>query len=93
MVEFTITGHELWARMERAVEKVNERLRKTVKILETGKVPYAVVGGHAVRVWVAQVDNTQLVPPIASLIKWPSALRELKRLPVPWVSVIHRSAR
>ena len=61
MVEFTFTGHELWARMERALEKVNERLRKTVPILETGKVPYAVVGGRAVRVWVAQVDNTQLV--------------------------------
>jgi len=49
MVEFTITGDALWARMERAVEKVNERLRKTVRILEDAKVPYAVVGGHAVR--------------------------------------------
>ncbi|MEO8270130.1 MAG: hypothetical protein ABI557_10430 [Aureliella sp.] len=49
MVEFTITGEELWNRMERAVEKVNERLRKTVRILEDAKVPYAVIGGHAVR--------------------------------------------
>ena len=57
MVEFTITGEELWNRMERAVEKVNERLRKTVGILETAKVPYAVIGGHAVRAWVAQVDE------------------------------------
>lgn len=60
MVEFTITGEELWNRMERAVEKVNERLRKTVKILEESKVPYAVIGGHAVRAWVAQVDETAL---------------------------------
>ena len=60
MVEFTITGDELWARMERAVEKVNERLRKTVRILENAKVPYAVVGGHAVRAWVAQVDEAAL---------------------------------
>ncbi len=60
MVEFTITGDELWARMERAVEKVNERLRKTVRILEDAKVPYAVVGGHAVRAWVAQVDEAAL---------------------------------
>lgn len=60
MVEFTITGEELWARMERAVEKVNERLRKTVRILEDAKVPYAVVGGHAVRAWVAQVDEAAL---------------------------------
>ncbi len=58
MIEFTITGEELWTRMERAVEKVNERLRKTVRILEDAKVPYAVVGGHAVRAWVAQVDET-----------------------------------
>lgn len=57
MVEFTITGEELWTRMERAVEKVNERLRKTVHILEEAKVPYAVIGGHAVRAWVAQVDE------------------------------------
>lgn len=60
MVEFTITGEELWTRMERAVEKVNERLRKTVRILEDAKVPYAVVGGHAVRAWVAQVDEAAL---------------------------------
>ena len=60
MVEFTITGDELWARMERAVEKVNERLRKTVRILEDAKVPYAVIGGHAVRAWVAQVDEAAL---------------------------------
>ena len=60
MVEFTITGEELWERMERAVEKVNERLRKTVGIVEAAKVPYAVIGGHAVRAWVAQVDEAAL---------------------------------
>ena len=60
MIEFTITGEELWNRMERAVEKVNERLRKTVGILEAAQVPYAVIGGHAVRAWVAQVDEAAL---------------------------------
>jgi hypothetical protein len=60
MVEFSITGEELWKRMERAVEKVNERLRKTVGILEAAKVPYAVIGGHAVRAWVAQVDEAAM---------------------------------
>jgi hypothetical protein len=60
MVEFTIVGDRLWARMERAVEKVNERLRRTVRILELSKVPYAVIGGHAVRAWVAQVDEAAL---------------------------------
>ena len=57
MIEFRYTGEELWNRMERAVERVNERLRKTVTILENAKVPYAVVGGHAVRAWIAQVDE------------------------------------
>ena len=60
MVEFTIVGDELWARMERAVEKVNERLLKTVRILEDAKVRYAVIGDHAVRAWVAQVDEAAL---------------------------------
>jgi hypothetical protein len=57
MIEFQYTGEALWARMDRAVERVNQRLRKTVRILEDAKVPYAVVGGHAVRAWVAQVDE------------------------------------
>jgi len=57
MREFTISGEALWNRMERAMERVNERLRRTVEILERTGVPYAVVGGHAVRAWVAQVDE------------------------------------
>jgi hypothetical protein len=59
-IEFRVTGEALWNRMERAVEKVNERLRRTVGILEAAGVPYAVVGGHAVRAWVAQVDEAAL---------------------------------
>jgi hypothetical protein len=43
--------------MERAVERVNDRLRRTVEALEAAGVRYAVVGGHAVRAWVAQVDE------------------------------------
>ena len=57
MIEFRYTGDELWERMRRAVERVNQRLKKTVQILESAKIPYAVVGGHAVRAWVAQVDE------------------------------------
>jgi hypothetical protein len=34
MEQFTIVGEDLWTRMERAVERVNEGLRKTVRILE-----------------------------------------------------------
>jgi hypothetical protein len=57
MIEFRYTGEELWSRMQRAVERVDQRLRKTVQILESAGIPYAVVGGYAVRVWVAQVDE------------------------------------
>ena len=57
MIEFRYTGDELYARMERAVERVTQRLQKTVETLEKAGVPYAVVGGHAVRAWVAQVDE------------------------------------
>ena len=57
MIEFRYTGDALWTRMERAVERVTERLRKTVQVLEKAKIPYAVVGGNAVRAWVAQVDE------------------------------------
>ena len=56
-IRFHVTGETLWNRMERAVERVNDRLRRTVAILEDSHVPYAVVGGHAVRAWVAQVDE------------------------------------
>ena len=57
MIEFRYTGDELYARMERAVERVTQRLRKTVETLEAAGIRYAVVGGHAVRAWVTQVDE------------------------------------
>ena len=45
-------------RMVRAVEKVRERLLRTVAALETAGVPYAVVGGNAVAAWVSRVDES-----------------------------------
>ncbi len=57
MVSFHITGDELWKRMNRAVEKIQERLEKTVATLTAAEIPYAVIGGHAVRAWVAQADE------------------------------------
>ena len=44
-------------RMARAVEAVTERLIRATSALETAGIPYAVVGGHAVAGWVAQVDE------------------------------------
>ena len=54
---FHLSGPALWERMNRAVEKIRERLEKTVNALEAAGVPYAVIGGNAVRAWVAQIDE------------------------------------
>jgi len=57
MVPITVTGKALWEKVEASMEKVQRRLRRAVDILARAGVPYAVVGGNAVRVWVAQVDE------------------------------------
>lgn len=57
MVTIRYTGDALWERIERAVEKVKDRLRRVTSALERADIPYAVVGGNAVQVWVAQVDE------------------------------------
>ena len=57
MVEFHLTGDALWKRMNRAVEKVQERLEKTARTLESAGILYAIIGGNAVRAWVAQADE------------------------------------
>jgi len=45
-------------RMERAVEKVRDRLLRSTAALEVAGVPYAVIGGNAVMAWVEQVDES-----------------------------------
>jgi len=57
MVKFHLTDDALWERMNRAVEKVQARLEKTAKVLESAEIPYAIIGGNAVRAWVAQADE------------------------------------
>jgi ethanolamine ammonia-lyase small subunit len=44
-------------RMQRAVEKVRDRLLRAAKAMEAANIPYAVVGGNAVAAWVARVDE------------------------------------
>ena len=39
-----------------AIEKVNERRDRTVRILEAAGIEYAVVGGNAVAAWVGSID-------------------------------------
>ena len=63
MVEFHLTGEALWARMNRAVEKVQERLERTARTLEAAGIPYAIIGGNAVRAWVAQADEAAVQNP------------------------------
>jgi hypothetical protein len=57
MVEIRYAGDALWQRIERAVEKVKDRLRRVALALDAANIPYAVIGGNAVQLWVAQVDE------------------------------------
>ena len=45
-------------RLERAVEKVRDRLLRSTAALEAAGIPYAVIGGNAVMAWVEQVDES-----------------------------------
>lgn len=45
-------------KMERAVQRVRERLLRATGALERAGVPYAVVGGNAVGAWIEQVDES-----------------------------------
>ena len=58
MVEINYTGDALWARIERAIAKVDRRLRKVVDTLSAGDLPYAIVGGHAANFWVSTIDDS-----------------------------------
>ncbi len=58
MIEIQYTGEALWERIERAVEKVKDRLRRVTETLNAAEIPYAVIGGNAVQHWGAQVDES-----------------------------------
>ena len=58
MVEVRYTGDELWERIERAIEKVKDRMRRVCTALDSANIPYAIIGGNAVQYWVAQVDES-----------------------------------
>src|SRR2546428_11985019 len=46
----------LWERYVMALDAVTERLQRIVSALEEANVPYALVGGQAVAMWVATKD-------------------------------------
>ena len=58
MIDIKYTGDALWERIERAVEKVKDRLRRVTRALNSADIPYAVIGGNAVQHWVSQVDES-----------------------------------
>jgi hypothetical protein len=81
---------DLLDRMVRAVEKVRERLHRAAGALEEAKIPYAVIGGHAVAVWVARVDESAVrnTPDVDILLKrtdFDSARVELTRAGFVWL--------
>lgn len=84
MTSFHLTGDALWQRMERAVQKVQERLERTAATLEQAGVPYAIIGGNAVRAWVAQADEaavrtTRDVDILLRRSDWPRAVAAMER--------------
>ena len=83
MISFQLTGDVLWQRMERAVQKVQERLERTAATLEQAGVAYAIIGGNAVRAWVAQADEaavrTTRDVDILRRSDWPAAVAAMER--------------
>ncbi len=83
MVTFHLTGEALWKRMDRAVEKIQERLERTANTLEQAGIPYAIIGGNAVRAWVAQADEaavrtTRDVDILLRRSDWPKAVEAME---------------
>lgn len=88
-----IVGDVSWERMIRAVEKVRERLRRTVAALEAAGVPYALAGGNAVAAWVSRVDeaavrNTQDVDILLRRSDLPAAIAAMAK-----AGFVHRHAK
>jgi len=88
-----LIGNVSWERMIRAVEKVRERLRRTVAALEAAGVPYALAGGNAVAAWVSRVDeaavrNTQDVDILLRRSDLPAAIDAMAK-----AGFVHRHAK
>jgi hypothetical protein len=78
--------------MERAVEKVRQRLLRAASALDQAGIPYAVVGGNAVAAWVSRVDeaavrNTQDVDILIRRQDLPAAVEAMSK-----AGFIHRHA-
>jgi len=63
-------GFDVFDRMVRAVEFVQERLNRACKALNEAQVPYAVVGRNAVAVWVATIAfNNKRIVELGALVE------------------------
>jgi len=51
-------GPVSWENMSQGIEKLKDRLRRAVAVLERAGVDYAVIGGNAVAAWVSRVDDS-----------------------------------
>jgi hypothetical protein len=49
-------GFDVLDRVEQAVARVKERLKRAVAALDAAGIPHAVAGGHAVAAWVSRID-------------------------------------
>lgn len=56
----TLLHEPTWERMFGAMEEIRIRCERAAAILETGGVPYAVVGGHAIANWVARIERAKV---------------------------------
>lgn len=54
----TVIAPVSWERMDRAIQKVKDRLLRAAAALRKAGIPYAVVGGNAVAAWVSKVDES-----------------------------------
>jgi hypothetical protein len=55
-MEITLPSPGLWEKHVMALDKVTERLEKVSRVLGEAGVPFALVGGQAVALWVASKD-------------------------------------
>ena len=83
MITFHLTGDALWQRVERAEQKVQERLKRTAGTLEQACVPHAIIGESAVCAWVAQAEEaavrtTRDADILLQRSDWPAAVAAME---------------
>jgi len=89
--ELLTDGETIWDRIVSAVEAVRERLVRATQVLERAGIPYAVIGGNAVALWVENhgeggernTPNVDLLVNPTDLAQVKAALESVGFLPDP----------